>query len=84
MTVGAALDTAALVTTAAGLVAAVVVLAVTGAPRQALPVLLEFLTAAGVLRLAGSPAWTDVATAGAVIAVRHLVTSGLQDRPPKR
>jgi predicted NAD/FAD-binding protein len=80
--VTAVLHLAALVTTAFGLVAAAVVLAAARRPMPALAVLLDFLTAAGLLRLAGEPSWDTIAAAAAVIAVRRLVTTGLRASHP--
>ncbi|MET9155580.1 hypothetical protein ABZX82_30535 [Streptomyces griseoflavus] len=74
----AALHLAALTTTVFGLVASAVVLVAARRPRAALAVLLDFLTAAGLLRLTGEPSWDAVAAATAVIAVRKLVTAGLR------
>ncbi len=56
--------------------------------RRALPVLLDLLTAAGLIRLAGQPSWPVLATTAIVIALRRLLTAGLQSasasatRPP--
>ena len=76
------LDTAALAVTAAGILAAAVALLVTRRPRAALPVLLDLLTAAGLLRLAGTPHWGQLASAAAVVALRHLILLGLQPAHP--
>ncbi|MDG9702858.1 hypothetical protein [Streptomyces sp. DH37] len=78
----AVLHLAALVTTAFGLVAGAVVLAAARRPMPALAVLLDFLTAAGLLRLAGEPSWDTIAAAAAVIAVRRLVATGLRASHP--
>ena len=69
---------AALVATAAGLVAAAVTLAVTRRPLLALGVLLDFLLAAGLLRLTGRPGWPVLATAAAVVVLRRLIGVGLR------
>ncbi|TDB71432.1 hypothetical protein [Micromonospora sp. KC723] len=45
--------------------------------RTALRVLLDLLAAAGMLRLAADPGWGGLATAAAVILLRHLLWSGL-------
>ncbi|MFP8960420.1 hypothetical protein ACLIYP_07585 [Streptomyces nanhaiensis] len=76
------LDLAALATTAFGLMAAAVVLASGRRLVPALAVLLDFLTAAGLLRLAGDPDWSTIAAAAAVIALRRLVTAGLRASQP--
>ncbi len=75
---GTAAAVAALAVTALGLVAAAVVLAATRHPLSALTVLLDFLLAAGLLRLTGQPGWPALATAAAVVAVRRLVGIGLR------
>ena len=69
---------AALGVTAAGLVAAAVAAAAARRPLLGLKILLDFLLAAGLLRLTGDPAWTTVATAAAIVAVRRLVGAGLR------
>ena len=68
----------ALAVTAAGLLAAAAVLAATRQPLFALKVLLDFLLAAGLLRLTGQPGWAALATAAALVAVRRLVGVGLR------
>ncbi len=78
------ITSAALAVTAAGLVAAAVVLAATRRPAFALKVLLEFFLAAGLLRLTGSPDWPALLTAAAVILVRRLVGFGLRAGAPAR
>jgi len=77
VTVADVLDAAALAVTAMGFAAAVVVLAATRAPRTALAVLLEFLLAAGLLRLAGG-SWAGLATAALILLVRRLAGAGLR------
>jgi hypothetical protein len=69
---------AALLTIAAAILAATVVLLRTGSLRQALPVLLDLLTAAGLLRLIATPTWGALAVTAIVIALRRLVTSGIR------
>lgn len=71
------LQAAAALVTAAGLGAAVAAYRITREVRRALAVLLDFLTAAGLLRLAGDPTWDGILTAAAVIALRRLIGSGL-------
>ena len=73
-----ALDAAALAVVAAALVSAGVVLVSTRRPAAALPVLLDLLTAAGLLRLAAEPSWQRIVSAAAVVALRHLVVHGLR------
>jgi hypothetical protein len=67
---GAAL---ALLVTAAALVAGVVALVATRRPAAALPVFLDPLTAAGLLRLVGEPSWPALATAAAILVLRRLI-----------
>ena len=75
-------SSAALLCAVLGLVCAAAVLARTRQPGQALPVLLEFLLAAGLLRLTSDATWGALATAAAIVGVRRLVGYGL--RPPAR
>ncbi len=72
------LDTLALVCTAGGLLAGVVVLGRTGDGLLALRVALELWTAAGLLRLAGPPSWPRLAGAAAIVALRQLLGVGLR------
>lgn len=74
----AVLDAAALVITAAAVVAALMALALTRRPREALPVLLDLLTAAGLVRLAAESQWSRLLSAAAVVALRHLIVIGLR------
>ncbi|MEY9214632.1 DUF1622 domain-containing protein [Thermobifida halotolerans] len=64
--------------TAAGLMAAAVCLARTRRAVLALGVLVDFLIAAGLLRLTADPSWSDIALAAIVIAVRKLASVGLR------
>ena len=68
----------ALALTGAGLVAAAVVLVAARHPLLAVKVLLDFLLAAGLLRLTGDPEWATIATAAGIVAVRRLVGFGLR------
>ena len=74
----AVLNSAALLVVGAAIVTGAVVLVATRSFRQALPVLLEFLTAAGLLRLAAAPAWPALAVTVVVIALRRLATIGMR------
>jgi hypothetical protein len=78
--------TTALLTIAAAILAGALVLVRTRSLREALPVLLDLLTAAGLLRLAGSPSWSALAVTAIVIALRRLLTAGIRtaaaSRPP--
>ncbi|MFJ8693808.1 hypothetical protein [Streptomyces roseolilacinus] len=71
------LQAAAVLVTGAGLVSAAAAHRLTGDVRRALAVLLDFLTAAGLVRLAGDPSWDSILAAAAVIALRRLIGSGL-------
>ncbi|MEU3413057.1 hypothetical protein ABZ760_17655 [Streptomyces sp. NPDC006658] len=63
--------------TALGLVAAAAAWRLTHTVRGFLAVLLDFLTAAGLLRLAGEPSWDSIVLAAAVIALRKLLGASL-------
>ncbi|MBT2439704.1 DUF1622 domain-containing protein [Streptomyces sp. ISL-36] len=71
------LETAAVLITAAGLVSAMASYRLTHTVRPALAVLLDFLTAAGLIRLAGEPSWDSIVLAASVIALRKLLGTGL-------
>ena len=75
---GPVADGLALAVVAAGLLAAGVVLVAGQRPLPALAVLLDFLVAAGLLRLTGSPGWPELLTAAAVVLLRRLLGSGLR------
>jgi hypothetical protein len=70
-------DGAALTVTAAGLLAAAVALARTGRFQLALALLLDFLTAAVLLRLSASASWPAIGAAALVIAIRQLASRAL-------
>ena len=74
----AAIGAAALATIAAAILAGALVLLRTRSLRQALPVLLDLLTAAGLLRLAVAPTWSGLAVTAIVIVLRRLVTAGIR------
>ncbi len=65
----------ALLCTVLGLVSAAAVLARTRSLAQALPVLLEFLMAAGLLRLTHDATWRALATAAVIVVLRKLVVA---------
>jgi hypothetical protein len=71
----------ALVLTALGLGCGLLVLARLGNVRQALAVLLDFLLAAGLVRLGDRPSYQALATAAVVIAIRKIVMTGLGGAP---
>jgi hypothetical protein len=76
--VTAVLASAALVVVATAILAAAVVLGRTRSLRQALPVLLDLLTAAGLLRLSVGSSWSALAVTAVVIVLRRLTTSGIR------
>jgi hypothetical protein len=75
------LEQAALLCTAAGLIAGALVVGSTRDPRLGLRVALEFFMAAGLLRLAGPLSAMTLATAAGILAVRQLVSLGLRPSP---
>ncbi len=66
---------AGLLCTMLGLVCAAAVLARTRRLAQALPVLLDFLMAAVLLRLTHDATWRALATAAVIVLLRKLVVS---------
>ncbi|MGC1211556.1 MAG: hypothetical protein WA890_09885 [Micromonospora sp.] len=73
----AVLGYASLACVAAGLVAGLVVLISVRDGRLALRVALDLWLAAGLLRLALPPAWDQLLSAAAIVAVRQVVGMGL-------
>jgi len=69
---------AALVVTAAGLAAAALALAATRQIRWSIAILLDFFTAAGLLRLAGPASWSRLAAVAVTIVVRQVASLGLR------
>jgi hypothetical protein len=69
---------AALLVTAAGLLVGALALAKTRQIPLSLAVLLDFFTAAGLLRLVGPPTWSRLATVALTITVRQLASRGLR------
>jgi hypothetical protein len=69
---------AALVVTALGLLVGALALAKTRQIPLSLAVLLDFFTAAGLLRLVGPPTWSRLATVALTITVRQLASRGLR------
>jgi hypothetical protein len=63
-------------------ICAVVVLLATWSWRTALRILLDLLTAAGLLGLSGAPGWGALAGAAAVVALRRLLWAVLAVPPP--
>ena len=68
---------ASLIITAAGLIVAAVALARTRRARLALALLLDFFTAASLLRLAAPPSWPAIGAAALTIAIRQLASHAL-------
>lgn len=69
-------------TTALAFVAGLAALLTTGSWRAALRVLLDLLVAAGLLRLALGRGWPALATAAAVVLLRHLLWAALAAGSP--
>jgi hypothetical protein len=64
----------AVLVSASAVVVSVLVWLVTRAWDPAVPVLLELLLAAGLLRLSAAADWRAIAAAAAIVAIRTLVT----------
>jgi uncharacterized membrane protein len=65
---------------ALGMVSALAVLARSRNLRLGVRVLLEFLLAAGLLRLAAEPGWRQLVTAALTVLVRRLLSYDLRHR----
>lgn len=70
-------DSLAAVVVVAGMIAAVLALAATRSPLQAVATLLDFFVAAALLRLAGEQSWPGLGQAAAIMVLRHIITAGL-------
>ncbi len=81
MTLDDVLQSAALAVTVLGLLSAAAVLARAREVRLPIGVLLDFLLAAGLLRLAAAPTLRALASAALIVVIRKLVTFGLSHRP---
>ncbi|WP_088989514.1 hypothetical protein [Micromonospora chokoriensis] len=68
--------------TALALVVAVVTVLSTGALKTGVRLLLDLLTAAGLIRLAGDPGWNGLLGALAIIALRQLLGAALSAPTP--
>ena len=68
---------AALIVTAAGFVVAAVALARTRRAALALALLLDFFTAAALLRLAAPPTWPALGATALIIVIRQLASHAL-------
>lgn len=75
---GALLSGAALLVSAAALVAAALALVRTRSLAVALPVLLDLLLAATLLRLAARPTPTQLAATAGLVLVKRLASSGVR------
>ncbi len=62
---------------ASALLVSALTLVATRNPWVALPVLLDLLLAAGLLRLSATASWRAIATAATIVAIRKLVGLGL-------
>ncbi|MBQ0901229.1 hypothetical protein [Micromonospora sp. U21] len=70
------------VVTTLALVTGVVTVLSTGAGRTAIRVVLDLLTAAGLLRLVGEPSWAGLAGSAAIVALRLMLGAALAAAPP--
>ena len=65
------------VVVAAGLALSALTLLSTRRVTVALPVLLDLLLAAGLLRLSATASWQAIASAAAIVVIRKLATLGI-------
>lgn len=75
----AVIEAAAMLITASGVVAFLGALATTRSIRCALPLLLDFLMAAGLIRLAGDLSWGSILVTVAIIVVRRVAAFGVAE-----
>lgn len=75
-----AIEAAALLVTAVGVVTFLAAYATTRSIRSALPMLLDFFMAAGLIRLAGDPSWSSILLTVAIIAVRKVAAFGVAEK----
>lgn len=75
----AVIEAAALLMTAVGVLSFLAAYAATRRMRYALPLLLDFLMAAGLLRLAGDQSWSSILLTVAIIAVRKVAAFGVAE-----
>ncbi|MEZ3183218.1 DUF1622 domain-containing protein [Streptomyces pimonensis] len=71
------LEPAAVLITAGGVVSAVAAYRMAGSVGSAVAVLVDFLVAAGLIRLAADLSWDGIWVTAAVIALRKLISAGL-------
>lgn len=76
----AAFEAAALLVTAVGVVSFLTAYGTTHTIRCALPLLLDFLMAAGLIRLAGDLSWSSILLTVAIIAVRKVAAFGVAEK----
>ncbi len=81
MTLDEVLRSAALAVTVLGLLSAGAVLMRAREVQLPIGVLLDFLLAAGLLRLAAAPTPRALASAALIVVIRKLATFGLAHRP---
>lgn len=60
-----------------GIALSAAVLASTREPQAALPVLLDFMLAAGLLRLSATATWEAIASAAGIVVIRKIVVAGI-------
>jgi hypothetical protein len=78
--VNAVIEAAALLVVAVGVVSFLTAYAATRTIRSALPLLLDFLMAAGLIRLAGDLSWSGIVLTVAIIAVRKVAAFGVAEK----
>lgn len=74
----------ALLVAVVGIALAVTTLLATRSVGIALPTLLDFLLAAGLLRLSATSAWTAIASAALIVAIRKIASLGIAASAPTR
>jgi hypothetical protein len=82
VTVHGLIDLASALVVALAVLAATAVLVTGRRTALALPVLLDLLTAAGLLHLAGDPGYRRAASAAAILVVRRLLSWSLTRGSP--
>lgn len=75
------IDALALAVVAGGILASAGVAVLAGL-RTGVAVLLDFLLAAGLLRLTASLEWTSIGSIALIVAVRHVISRGLRAGGP--
>lgn len=77
-------DAIALGLVGAGLVSGVAVASLVRAPQEGLRWMLDFVLAAGLLRLSTATTWTALTTVAALVAVRQIAGLGIRRRRAAR